>query len=60
MNGYLDNYPAQYAESILNALYLPGYDTSQLPLDYPPINTFVLVLNHYLNAGVSIDNSPSK
>jgi hypothetical protein len=57
-NGYLENFPGRYTQYILNALYLPGYDTSKLPIDLPPIQTFVIVLNHYLNAGVSIDTSP--
>jgi hypothetical protein len=55
MNGYLENYPYQYEYTILNALYLPGYDTSTLKRNFPPIDTFQLVLNAYLNAGVKVD-----
>ncbi len=57
IGGVLENYPTQFYSMILNAMYLPGYDTSQLPNDLPPINTFQLVLNHYLDTGVSIDSS---
>ncbi len=55
VNGYMENYPGKYNQYILNALYLPGFDTSKLPNDLPPIQTFQVVLNHYLNAGVTID-----
>jgi hypothetical protein len=58
VNGYLENYPGRYNQYILNALYLPGYDTSKLPADLPPIDTFVIVLNYYLNAGVAVDKTP--
>ncbi len=54
LDGYLQNYPLKYAHYILNALYLPGYNTQTLSNDMPPIDTFVIVLNHYLNAGVSV------
>ncbi len=55
VNGYMENYPGKYNQYILNALYLPGYDTSKLPQNLPPIDTFQIVLNHYLNAEVTID-----
>jgi hypothetical protein len=55
VNGYLEDYPGKYNQYILNALYLPGFDTSQLPDNLPPIETFQIVLNHYLNADVTID-----
>ena len=57
INGVLENYPSQYFSLILNTMYLPGFDTSSLPADLPPIQTFALVLNHYLNAGVAVDPS---
>jgi hypothetical protein len=60
MNGYLENFPAIYSQEILNAMYLPGFDTSQLSVNIAPIDTFVVVLNHYLNAGISINQSPTK
>lgn len=56
MNGYLENYPGQYNQYILNALYLPGFDYSQLQQAMPPVQTFQIVLNHYLNAGVTISD----
>jgi ABC-type multidrug transport system fused ATPase/permease subunit len=54
----LDNYSLSYSHDILFAMYLPGYDISQLPTTLDPINTFVIVLNHYLNAGVTADKTP--
>jgi hypothetical protein len=54
LNGYLEFYPIENAHHILNALYLPGFDTATLPRDLPPIETFPVVLNHYLNAGVKV------
>lgn len=51
----LPNYEEKYMTMIMNALYLPGYDYAQLRDDLPPIETFVIVLNHYLDAGVGID-----
>jgi hypothetical protein len=60
LNGYLENYPMEYAHDNLNALYLPGYDTSTLSTSMPPIDTMEIVLNHYLNANVSVDSTSSK
>jgi hypothetical protein len=57
LGGVLENYPIDNAYYILNAMYLPGYDTSQLPDNLPPIDTFVVVLNHYLAAGITVDDS---
>ena len=57
LGGVLENYPIDNAYYILNAMYLPGYDTSQLPNNLPPIDTFVVVLNHYLDAGITVDDS---
>ncbi len=36
--------------SILNALYLPGFDYRNLPPVLSPVNTFRVVLNHYFGA----------
>jgi hypothetical protein len=60
VNNLLENYPGKYNQYILNALYLPGYDTSKLPANLPPMDAFVIVLNHYLDAGVSVDKAPKK
>jgi hypothetical protein len=57
LGGVMENYPIANAYYILNALYLPGYDTRQLPDNLPPIDTFVVVLNHYLDAGLEVDDS---
>lgn len=51
----LENYPEELQYSILNALYLPGYDYSQLTDDMSPIHTFEVILNHYMQAGVSVE-----
>jgi hypothetical protein len=50
----LENYPSDYQYHILNAMHLPGF-TSQLSTDVDPIETFVIILNHYLNADVKVD-----
>jgi hypothetical protein len=60
LNGHLENFPLEYAHDTLNAMYLPGYDTSTLPDDLEPIRTFEIVLNHYLDAGVSVDRTSTK
>jgi hypothetical protein len=54
MDGYLENYPIDNAYKNFNAMYLPGIDPSTLSTSMPPINTMILVLNHYLNAGVTL------
>ncbi len=54
MDGYLENYPIDNAYKNFNAMYLPGIDPSSLSTSMPPINTMILVLNHYLNAGVKL------
>ena len=48
----LPDYPEEYKYEIVNALLLPGYDTSQLPDDLNPINTFIIILNHYFNKNI--------
>ncbi len=55
LGGVMEDYPIDNAYYVLNAMYLPGFDTSQLPNNLPPIETFVVVLNHYLNAGIAVD-----
>lgn len=45
----LPEFPKEYKYYILNALYLPGYDTSTLPDDLKPINTFPIIFNHYFD-----------
>jgi hypothetical protein len=57
LGGVMENYPIDNAYYILNAMYLPGFDTTQLPDNLPPIDTFVVVLNHYLAAGITVDDS---
>jgi hypothetical protein len=50
----LENYPEEYKTDILNAMYLPTYDISQLPQDINPINTFPIIFNHYFNADIPL------
>jgi hypothetical protein len=50
----LENYPEEYKTSILFALYMPGYDTSSLPQDVDPINTFPIVFNYLFNANIPL------
>lgn len=51
----LPNYSKELEYMILNALYLPGYDTSQLSDDLNPLYTFEIILNHYFQAGVTVE-----
>ena len=53
---YLENYPEQYKTWILNALYLPGLDTSKLSQDIDPINTFPIIFNTLFDAGIPLVN----
>lgn len=50
----LENFPEEYKTDILNAMYLPGYDTSQLPQDLNPMNTFPIIFNHYFHADIPL------
>ena len=50
----LENFPEEYKRDILNAMYLPGYDSSQLPQDLNPMNTFPIIFNHYFHAGLPL------
>ena len=50
----LENFPEEYKRDILNALYLPGFDTSQLPQDMNPMDTFPIIFNHYFHAGLPL------
>lgn len=50
----LENFPEEYKTDILNALFLPGYDTSHLQQDMNPINTFPIIFNHYFHANIPL------
>jgi hypothetical protein len=60
LDGYLENYDMKYSHYILNALYVPGYDTSEFPQDLSPLNAVAMVLNHYLHAGVVVDTNAAQ
>jgi hypothetical protein len=53
----LENYPDAFQHNVVNAMYLPGMDPSEIPADMDLTDTFAIVLNHYFNAGVTIDRS---
>jgi hypothetical protein len=58
---FLENYSIKtYAFDIINALYLPGMDPALLKKDMDPMETFPLVLNFYLDAGVEIEPLPAR
>jgi hypothetical protein len=40
--------------SILNAVYLPGFDQDSIPMDLAPVNTFRLIFNHYFQTKLEI------
>jgi len=48
------NYPEEYKYEIINALLLPGYDTSQLPDNLNPIDPFIIILDHYFNENIPL------
>ena len=50
----LSNYPDEDQFDIMNALYLPGYDYSQLTQDIKPINTFPIILDHYFGENIPL------
>jgi sulfatase-like protein len=52
----LQNYPENLKTLILYTLYLPGYDTSHLPQDINPTNTFPIIFNHLFDAGIPLLN----
>lgn len=49
-----EDYPEKYKSLILNIMYLPGYEISQLPQNIKPINTFPIVFNHYFNEDIPL------
>jgi hypothetical protein len=50
----LENYPQQYSLLIVNAIRIPGCDTSVLTQDMNPINTFPIIFNCYFNANIPL------
>jgi hypothetical protein len=52
---HLENYPKEYAYHIINTIYNPYCDDSQLAQDMDPINTFPIIFNCIFN-----DNIPMK
>jgi len=47
-------FPEEYKTNIMFALYFPGYDTSTIPQDVNPINTFPIIFNHLFNANIPL------
>jgi hypothetical protein len=60
LNHLLPNFTSKNMHDILNAMYLPGFDTRQLSNSMDPTETFAIVLNHYFNAGVQVEKTPAK
>ena len=50
----LKDFPEEFKTSILFTLYLPEYDTSNLPQDINPINTFPVVFNYLFDAQIPL------
>lgn len=50
----LTNYPDEYKQLIVNALYLPGCNKADLSQDMNPINTFPIVFNCYFDANIPL------
>ena len=46
--------PAHVGFSILNAYYLPGYDTAQLYDRISPVNSFRIIFNHYFGTNLEL------
>jgi hypothetical protein len=40
--------------SILNAYHLPGVDSTSIPMDIAPVNSFRFIFNHYFQAGLAL------
>ena len=55
----LDDFPEEYKTSIVFTLYMPGYDTSKLPQDIDPIDTFPIVFNHLFDDNIPLKSVPS-
>jgi hypothetical protein len=50
----LENFPEEYKTNIFFALHMPGYDTTQIPQDVNPINTFPIVFNYLFGDGIPL------
>jgi hypothetical protein len=50
----LEDFPEEYSTHILNAMYLPGIDTSPIEEDFNPINTFPFLFNALFDAGIPL------
>ena len=50
----LQNFPEKFKTSILFTLYIPGYDTSSLPQNIKPINTFPIVFNYLFKTDIPL------
>jgi hypothetical protein len=55
----LDDFPEEYKTSIVFTLYIPGYDTSNLPQDIDPIDTFPIVFNYLFDDNISLKSVPT-
>jgi hypothetical protein len=55
----LDDFPEEYKTSIVFTLYIPGHDTSNLPKDIDPIDTFPIVFNYLFDDNISFKSVPT-
>jgi hypothetical protein len=53
-NTLLKNFPEEFKTSIMFALNVPGYDTSALPQDIDPFNTFPIIFNYLFDANIPL------
>lgn len=56
----LTNYPEKYKTLILNAIYVPGYDNSDLSQDMDPINTFPILFNYLFDSKIPLMKDANK
>ena len=50
----LQDFPEEFKTNIMFTLYLPGYDTSKIPQDVDPVNTFPIVFNYLFDANIPL------
>jgi hypothetical protein len=48
----LSNFDEEYAKSVLNAVLLPGYNTTRLPKDLDTAEVFAIIFSHYFGETV--------
>lgn len=54
-NTLLKDFPEEYKTNIMFTLYMPGFDTSTIPQDVNPINTFPIIFNYLFNDNIPLE-----